>query len=345
MPPVLAGVPVMCPLVVLGRQQRDRPLAVREREHRYLRAIQEFLDHHGAAVPGVPGGLGPVAGDDHALARGQAVRLDDIGRSERVQGCVPLPPSCGMFGPRQSVRPPRSLPAWRMTSSPRYRRALVRAEAPVPPAARSASATPATSGASGPMTTRSGAVCLASATTCPGSAGADAGAGRPAGRCRGYPARHAAPVTAGSLDSARASACSRPPEPMTSTRTALSLPAELAAGPDAARPAQPAPGRARFQATGRSAWYGSMQHIWQLFLKMCTAGAPVSFGSETCRGPESFQRCLVVAASLPSDISNCLKSSSFHGSLEIALQLYLGLVVQQLARRVGVILHARTWMP
>ena len=64
-----ADVPVMCPLVILGRQQRERGLAVSEGEHRYLRAVEELLDHHGAAVRGMPGSLGSIAGHDHPCPR------------------------------------------------------------------------------------------------------------------------------------------------------------------------------------------------------------------------------------------------------------------------------------
>src|SRR5215469_9997247 len=91
------------------------------------------------------------------------------------------------------------------------------------PAARTASATPATSGASGPMTTSSAPTLAARAVTLPWSAGATswisaivAIPGLPGAACR--------LVTPASRASARTRACSRPPEPMTRTRTAASLP-------------------------------------------------------------------------------------------------------------------------
>ena len=87
------------------------------------------------------------------------------------------------------------------------------------PDARSASATPATSGASGPTTTRSARVARASPVTCPASVtvtscrwASSAIPGLPGATCRS--------VTSGSAASARASACSRPPEPRRRTRTA-----------------------------------------------------------------------------------------------------------------------------
>ena len=94
------------------------------------------------------------------------------------------------------------------------------------PAARTASATPATSGASGPITTRSAPVLAASAVTLAGSAAATswisarrAMPGLPGAACK--------PVTPPSRASARVRACSRPPDPMTRTRTAASLPGRM----------------------------------------------------------------------------------------------------------------------
>src|SRR5262245_32872254 len=87
------------------------------------------------------------------------------------------------------------------------------------PAARSSSASPATSGASGPTTTRPGAVERASAVTAAMSARSTgcvvatrAMPGLPGAACRS--------VTSASAASARASACSRPPDPRRRTRTA-----------------------------------------------------------------------------------------------------------------------------
>ena len=110
------------------------------------------------------------------------------------------------------------------------------------PEACSASATPATSGASGPTTTRSAPVARARPATCPLSVRSTgcwwascAMPGLPGATCRS--------VTSGSADSARASACSRPPVPRRRTRTARAYP----------RPG-PAPWRGGrgVQASGRS---------------------------------------------------------------------------------------------
>src|SRR5215475_6702777 len=86
------------------------------------------------------------------------------------------------------------------------------------PSARRASATPATSGASGPITTRSVFSALASRVTSAGLAAVTwwtcASSAMP-----GLPGAACSAVTAGSRRSARTIACSRPPEPITSTRT------------------------------------------------------------------------------------------------------------------------------
>jgi hypothetical protein len=86
------------------------------------------------------------------------------------------------------------------------------------PASRSGSAAPATSGTSGPMTTRPACRRRASAVTLAGSAAATS--------CRlasspipGLPGAACTSPTAGSCPSARTIACSRPPPPITSTRT------------------------------------------------------------------------------------------------------------------------------
>ena len=86
------------------------------------------------------------------------------------------------------------------------------------PAARSASATPATSGASGPITTRSAPTCFASRTTSPGSL-AETTCRRASEAMPGFPGAACSSLTSGSAASARTIACSRPPPPITSTRT------------------------------------------------------------------------------------------------------------------------------
>ena len=92
------------------------------------------------------------------------------------------------------------------------------------PAARTASAAPATSGTSGPITTRS-------ARTSPASAATAAGSPTASGRCSAtiavpaLPGAQTSAVTAGSAASARHSACSRAPPPTTRTRTGARVPA------------------------------------------------------------------------------------------------------------------------
>ncbi len=126
------------------------------------------------------------------------------------------------------------------------------------PDACSASATPATSGASGPTTTRSAPVARARPATCPLSV-RSTGCWWPSCARPGLPGATCRSVTSGSADSARASACSRPPVPRRRTRTARAYPRPHracagtggrrgdAAGLDAARPRRlrsAGPGRA-----------------------------------------------------------------------------------------------------
>ena len=87
------------------------------------------------------------------------------------------------------------------------------------PLARTASATPATSGASGPTTTRSAASSTASAAT---AAGSVAVTGKIEATCAmpGLPGAAARKSTDGSAARPTARACSRPPDPIRSTRTA-----------------------------------------------------------------------------------------------------------------------------
>ena len=113
-----------------------------------------------------------VVGDDHALAGGQPVVLDDVRGAERVQ---------------RGGRPPRAwrrraaaavgTPAAAMTSLAKALEPSSRAAArptgrsTAIAAARTASATPATSGASGPTTTRSAPRSAASRATAAPSSG------------------------------------------------------------------------------------------------------------------------------------------------------------------------------
>jgi hypothetical protein len=89
-------VPVEDPLVVLRRRERDRALPVAQREQRELLPVEELLEHdlgvaeaplaeehveRGARLP-------LVRGDDHALAGGQHVGLQDrrVGGTGEVSG-------------------------------------------------------------------------------------------------------------------------------------------------------------------------------------------------------------------------------------------------------------------
>jgi hypothetical protein len=86
------------------------------------------------------------------------------------------------------------------------------------PASRTASAAPATSGTSGPMTTRSARHRRAAAAIDTGSAESTA-SGSATTRVPALPGAQARTSTAGSEERATHRACSRAPEPITSTRT------------------------------------------------------------------------------------------------------------------------------
>src|SRR4051794_24599718 len=90
------------------------------------------------------------------------------------------------------------------------------------PAAASASATPATSGASGPTTTRSTCSRRASATTASGES-AWSGTLVPTRAVPGLPGPTSSFVNRGLWDSFHASACSRAPEPRRRTFTSTSF--------------------------------------------------------------------------------------------------------------------------
>ena len=89
---VRALVAVERPLVVLRTRQQHRRFAVRKSQYRALLAVEEFFEQDlgagGAEFVGdkhiVDCSLRRLArfGDDHALARRQAVRLDDHGKAE-----------------------------------------------------------------------------------------------------------------------------------------------------------------------------------------------------------------------------------------------------------------------
>ena len=88
---VRARVAVADPLEVARRGQRQRALAVAEREHGQLVAVEELLDDHGVLAEAAldehrlerRARLGLVGGDHDALARRQAVGLDHRRDSRR----------------------------------------------------------------------------------------------------------------------------------------------------------------------------------------------------------------------------------------------------------------------
>ncbi len=86
------------------------------------------------------------------------------------------------------------------------------------PSARTASAAPATSGTSGPITTRSARQDTASPAIAAGSVRSTPSVSATAA-VPGLPGAQPRAVTAGSCEAARARACSRAPEPITRTRT------------------------------------------------------------------------------------------------------------------------------
>ena len=84
-----AAVAVADPLEVLRGQQRHHGRAVDEAEQRHLRPVEVGLQEHRVAAveerAGVRAGGVQVCGHHHALARGEPVVLDDVGRREAGQ--------------------------------------------------------------------------------------------------------------------------------------------------------------------------------------------------------------------------------------------------------------------
>ena len=223
-----AGVVVADPLEVLRGRERHDVGAVTQAEQRHLRPRQVLLDDDcavglGQAGPGVLEGLGPVVGDHDPLARGEPVVLDDVGaprasRASSTSSTVvqtwarPVGTSAADMTPFANALLPSSCAA--------------RARGPnaAIPRSSTASATPATSGPSGPMTTRSTAWVTASATT-PAASVTPPGSGsqRATASMPGLPGAATTASTDGSSDSERTMACSRAPDPTTSTFTRPNL--------------------------------------------------------------------------------------------------------------------------
>ena len=163
MPPVLGPVsPSPTALWSCARRQRQHGASVDQSEEAHLLALEELLDDDLAAGGAETAaedvgdrGVGLVvrAGDDHALARGQPIGLDDDGAArarprrrgpERARRSGRTPPSgCPYLAHRSLVKAlePSRTDAARL--GPKVRM----------PASSRWSARPATSGASGPTTT------------------------------------------------------------------------------------------------------------------------------------------------------------------------------------------------
>src|SRR5699024_4562083 len=158
---VRASIALTDALEVLRRDQRDNRLAVHQAEQGDLRTIQEAFQQHrvaaGVDVVDVGARGSTVVGDDDSLTRGQAVVLHDEARTETVQGPLNL-----------RIRRTRLQGLRRGGSDPGARhdvlreslgpldlgRSLGRAE-DRESCPRQSATTPATSGISGPITTRS----------------------------------------------------------------------------------------------------------------------------------------------------------------------------------------------
>ena len=170
---VRPGVAVADPLEVLRRQQRHRRLAVGDHEEDDLRAVEVLLDHHPPTLGGVRQRGGPVVGHHHALAGGEPVVLHHVRRAELVQRPRDALRVRADVRAGRSAHRRRSSRPWRTPWSPPAARPPPDGPNTAMPLARTASATPATSGASGPITTRSAAISTASAATAAGSVGVD----------------------------------------------------------------------------------------------------------------------------------------------------------------------------
>ena len=106
---VRAGVAVAEALVVLRGRERQHVGAVGEQEQRDLLAVEELLDEHRAllqVVGGVREGGVAVFGDEHALARGEAVGLHDVGSAELVERAADLVEGVGERSRGRSARRP-----------------------------------------------------------------------------------------------------------------------------------------------------------------------------------------------------------------------------------------------
>ena len=156
--------------------------AVADGEHRELGPGQALLDDDGA--PGVAergaGQLGPDVvlglverlGDEHALARGQPVGLHHVGRRQRAQERERRRRRLGEGAvARRWARRPSASTSFIHAFEPSSRAPSAPGPNTSRPAARSRSASPSTSGASGPMTNRSASMLLGRRVDRPRDAG------------------------------------------------------------------------------------------------------------------------------------------------------------------------------
>src|SRR5215207_7384961 len=114
--------------------------------------------------------------------------------------------------------PAASITSFANAFEPSSRAASARGPKQRTPSAASASASPATSGASGPTTTRSTPASRAARASAAGSS-PGASSGRASRRMPALPGAHSSSGACGDRSSVRTSACSRPPEPTTRTLT------------------------------------------------------------------------------------------------------------------------------
>ena len=168
MPPVFGPVvAVEDRLVVLDRRQHLEPLAVGEREHRRPRARRSAARSTSVA-PASPNrrassisraaarASSASRGDDHALARREPVRLDDHAARRRSRSIAASASATVAATSNGAVGMPwRAKNCLLNTLLPSSRAPAAPGPNVASPAARSRSASPATSGASGPTTTRS----------------------------------------------------------------------------------------------------------------------------------------------------------------------------------------------
>ena len=204
-----AGVAVADALEVLGGQQR----------HRRRPSVTTNSDTSGPAryssittrpqVGGVRERGVPVVGHDDALAGGEPVVLDHVGRAELVERRRDLRRR-GADERAGGRHPGRRHDSLANAFDPSSCAAAADGPKHGMPFARTASATPATSGASGPTTTRSAPTSTASAATACRIGGVDRAQSARAA-VPGLPGAQTDAVTAGSAARASASACSRPP--------------------------------------------------------------------------------------------------------------------------------------